>query len=113
MQQSIRGFVGRTSSSSGSGGSVNEASTNPRHPYYRLLRLYLEVYLPRPGGLLLAGGPQGTQGGAGGRSAGGAAAAGGGAGAGVGGGLTGLLGAGGGMVGALSGLTVNTAYAGG
>ena len=93
----------RGSSSSGSSGSTNEAMLSSRHPYYRLLRLYLEAYLPRPGGLAGGGAVQGA--GAGGRSGGsggGSATAGAGAAAGWGAG----------NVGVLAGLSVNTAFAG-
>jgi hypothetical protein len=105
IQSGARRLLGSSSGSGGGGGSssgvlYSEPVIHPRHPYFKLLRLYLEAYLPRPGGLRLGvgGGRASTAGGLGSTAAG----AGGG---GAGGGLLGRMSP-------LSGLTANTAFAG-
>lgn len=101
IQSGARRLLGGSSSSGGgsSGALFSEPVINPRHPYFRLLRLYLEAYLPRP----KAQGGRSTAGGGGSGPCGGGVSA-----ASAGGALGGLLG---GSLGALSGLTANTAYA--
>lgn len=102
IQSGARRLLGGSSSSGGgsSGALFSEPVINPRHPYFRLLRLYLEAYLPRP----KAQGGRSTAGGGGAGPSGGGASA-----TSAGGALGGLLGGG---MGALSGLSANTAYAG-
>jgi len=85
-----RRLLGGGSSGGSSSSLYNEPVINPRHPYFRLLRLYLEAYLPRPGGLRGGLGAGGLSSGVGSGAAGGLVSAG----AGGGGALGGLLGGG-------------------
>lgn len=97
--QSGRRFLGGGSNGgSSSSGFVSEPAITPRNPYFKLLRLYFEAYLPRPKGQQrVTGGGAGAGPSGGGASA--AAAAAGAFGAVLGGSMSALAGA-------------NTAYAG-
>jgi hypothetical protein len=103
IQSGARRLLGSSSTNGGAASSstgvlYSEPVVHPRHPYFKLLRLYLEVYLPRPGGLRLGVGAGASGAGGLGSTAGGAAGGGG-----------GLLGS---SMSPLAGLTANTAFAG-